>query len=366
MAMQAALQAHDQLRRATDLPPFHGIPSRDTISARQLLDRMTHAARVAHWDDDAAKIDNFYLLLRDRALVWWAQLVYEGVDVANWNTVKEEFLATYEPKYSAKTTCTNFGDLVQRMNETAHDYYLRVCEAMTRICEAKPAALNDVRTAVGAAAAAADRQAIKAEGILDAEKFFRHQLFLAGLRDPLRTKIMEANKDTIRESVKLANELETIHLEKRRVAVAAIDTSIEETAVNAVAAEDDLDDEEFSAVNAIRQRNGKAPFRRAFPRNGGAPQNGASNGTFGGKCRYCKKPGHIQKFCQARIKARAPMVDKDGKPFQRRITAVENASPASAVDPGVASVNVASAAVTSPNENSVGSVLASALGSLNW
>jgi hypothetical protein len=32
-------------------------------------------------------------------------------------------------------------------------------------------------------------------------------------------------------------------------------------------------------------------------------------------CRYCKKPGHLQKVCNARIKAGAPQVDLNGKPY---------------------------------------------------
>ena len=76
------------------------------------------------------------------------QLAYEDVNVAVWNTIKQEFLAAYEPKYTAKTTCTNFSDLVQCMGEGAHDYYLRVCETFARMIDAKPATMADVRTAV--------------------------------------------------------------------------------------------------------------------------------------------------------------------------------------------------------------------------
>ena len=93
-AAAAAVAAANRIKRATDLPPFYGAPSKDVIGARQLIDRMTHAARIANWNDNTSKCDNFYLLLRDRALVWWEQLVYEGVNVANWNDVKTEFLAT--------------------------------------------------------------------------------------------------------------------------------------------------------------------------------------------------------------------------------------------------------------------------------
>ena len=252
-----ALQQHEQLRRATDLPPFYGVPARDTIGARQLVDRITYAARVANWADDAAKCNNFYLLLRDRALVWWSQLEYEGIDVANWDTVKAEFLATYEPRYTAKTTCTNFGELVQRSNESVNDYYLRVCEAISRICEAKPATMSDVRTAVAAAAAANERQEIKKEGILDAEMFFRHQLFLAGLKDALRGKVLEANKATLRESVQLAIELETIHADRRRTGtVAAVGPYPDDNLDEGTNVEEDLDDQELAAVNALRRQQG--------------------------------------------------------------------------------------------------------------
>ena len=364
---QAAAQAvadANRIKRATDLPPFYGVPSKDVCSARQLMDRMTHAARVANWANDDQKCDNFYLLLRDRALVWWEQLKYEGVDVDNdWAAVKADFLRTYEPKYTAKTTCANFSELTQRQGEGVHDYYLRVCEAMSRIVEAKPDALTAVRAAVmpvGAAVAAvaqADRETIKAEGILDAEKFFRHQIFLAGISPHLRTKVMEANKNTLRESVTLALELETIHSERRVRTVAAVTTEDAQEGPD-----HDFDDDELEAVNAVRQMKGKPPFRRKQHRQGPSSTS-ATNGTTFGKCRFCKKPGHLQKYCSARIAARAPMVDKDGKPYTRNVSAVGTAPTTTAA------AAVAAAGPHAPPHNpepSVGSILSSALGSLNW
>jgi hypothetical protein len=50
----------------------------------------------------------------------------------------------------------------------------------------------------------------KAKGISDAFKFVKHQLFLAGLKDGLRDKVLQAEKDTFNESVKVARNLETI------------------------------------------------------------------------------------------------------------------------------------------------------------
>ena len=106
----------------------------------------------------------------------------------------------YEPRYTAKTTCTNFHELVQRVGESIRDYYLRVCETFDKMCEAKPGTIGTLRTVPAAVAAAvpaivaADLTAMKTEGIKDMEQFFRHQLFMAGLRDDLRAKVMEAER----------------------------------------------------------------------------------------------------------------------------------------------------------------------------
>lgn len=76
-----------------------------------LIDRVTNAARIATWDD-ARKCEEFYAILRDQALVWWYNLKDHGVPENDWNRIKEAFLKVYEPKYSAKVTCTNLAELV--------------------------------------------------------------------------------------------------------------------------------------------------------------------------------------------------------------------------------------------------------------
>ena len=75
--------------------------------------------------------------------------------------------------------------------ESIRDYYLRVCETFDKMCEAKPGNIGTLRTVPAAVAAAvpaimaADLTAMKTEGIKDMEQFFRHQFFMAGLRDDL-------------------------------------------------------------------------------------------------------------------------------------------------------------------------------------
>ena len=133
------------------------------------------------------------------------------------------------------------------------------------MCEAKPVNIGTVHIIPPTAAAipAADLTTMKTEGIRDTEKFFKHQLFLAGLNEMLRIKVMEANKDTLHESMRLAVELETINQDRRSTrgqvsAVEKVDTVEDKN-------EDNLQDDEIAAINAIRFRNGKLHFQKKFP-----------------------------------------------------------------------------------------------------
>ena len=72
--LQQALIQHDRVRRTTDIPLFYGRKEKDTITPQQLVYRLEKASRVAQWDNlpnpDERKTDEFYLSLRDDALLW--------------------------------------------------------------------------------------------------------------------------------------------------------------------------------------------------------------------------------------------------------------------------------------------------------
>ena len=195
-----------------------------------------------------------FLTLRDRALIWLSSLDEYDVNKQDWAVVKREFLAAYEPRFTARTTCTNFQDLVQRQGENIHDYFLRVTESFKRMCDAKPATVGDVRAdepdeLANTAAARAQLRNVKKEGLMDMQRFFLHQLFIAGLKDEIRSKVMEAGKDNIQESLAHARELEVILNDKKKSNVVA---SIPEC--------EGLCDDELEAVNAIRFQRGQQPF----------------------------------------------------------------------------------------------------------
>ncbi len=182
-APAAPAAAQDRTKRSKDILLFYGQPGKDTISARLLIVHVNDTATIGNWAADR-KILEFKMCLRDRAVAWFEGLIEEGLDINDWDVIKAEFLETYEPKYSAKTTCANFTDLNQKSEESINDYTYRVQTAHKRLTDNKPATMAAVRAVAPTIAEA------KAEGILDALKFVKHQLFLAGLKDGLRDKVL--------------------------------------------------------------------------------------------------------------------------------------------------------------------------------
>jgi len=71
--------------------------------------------------------------------------------------------------------------------------------AYKHLTDKKPATVAAVQGTIAAGATEAE---VKAEGISDAFKFIKHQLFLAGLKDGIRDKVLEAAKDTLLKASK--------------------------------------------------------------------------------------------------------------------------------------------------------------------
>ena len=164
---------------------------------------------------------------------------------------------------------------------------MRVCEIFDKMCEAKPMAIGTVRTIPMTALPAANLTIMKTEGIKDMKQFFRHQLFMAGLCDDLWTKVMEAGKATLHESMCYAQEIEVIHHNRGGHSVNTVATTV--TASDTPVTEEEEDnfmEEELKAINAICFRHGKPLFKpnlRRFNRNG---NNGKSKTIV---CHFCKR-----------------------------------------------------------------------------
>jgi len=315
--IQQILKNHDCAKRSTDIPLFYGQSTKDTITACQLIVRVNDAGEIAGWDN-ARKLLEFKMCLRDKAVGWFEGLTEDGVDTNNWDTVKNEFLETYEPKYSAKTTCANFTDLNQKSEETINDYTYRVQMAYKHLMDKKPAAMAVIRAAVGAALAD-----IKAEGVTDAFKFIKHQLFLASLKDGIHDKVLEAAKDTFTDSVKVARNLETIQNDHKRLnRINAIKQELEEERAKEIIW-DNLSDDQLAQLAVIHYTRDRYNNRSSNSSN----KQACSSTTVRSPntaCRYCQKKGHLQKDCFGCKTDKAPMVDANGKPYQNQNNCVNN------------------------------------------
>jgi hypothetical protein len=189
-----ALNDHDCIKRSTDMPLFFGRKEKDTITARHLIDRIDRARTIATWNAERT-CNELYMILRDKALVWYESLANDDLDLKDWDVVKKEFLKTYESKYSARTTCANFADLTQKPGETVNDYHVQVQTTYKHLTDSKPATMVAVRNPTATVAEA------KLESIANMGKFFKHQLFQASLSDNLRDKTLEAKKGTFAQSL---------------------------------------------------------------------------------------------------------------------------------------------------------------------
>ncbi len=69
-----ALNDHDHAKRSTDILLFYGQPGQDTIAARLLIVRINDAGAIAGWDN-ARKLLEFKMCLRDKAVGWFEGLI---------------------------------------------------------------------------------------------------------------------------------------------------------------------------------------------------------------------------------------------------------------------------------------------------
>ena len=127
-------------------------------------------------------------------------------------------------------------------------------------------------------------------------------VFIGGLREEIRKKVLETGPTQIQESVDLARQIEvTVHDKKAKGAVVS---SIEKRTNNKESDEDK--DEMMEIINAVRARKGKAPYKfRPGQGNAGGYRPG-NKPTI--QCHYSKIVGHYQRDCRKRINAGAEMV----------------------------------------------------------
>ena len=339
--LATVLNNHDRVKRSTDIPLFYGIKGKDNVSAQQLVDRIDRAAVIANWDRKTAdgdagiaaglvagakrRCDELYLCLREKAMSWYHTLEdIPGFNSNDWNEITREFLEAYAPKYTARTLCVSLQELRQRGEENVQDFYNRVSDSFRNAYQVKH---DDLRNFTGPAidrgtATVAQANAINLAGVQKMQRNMMNTIFLGGLREELRSKVLEDETEIgdIRSSVKRARALEILVNEKRiKGTVIASLTEGEEKESDSLEKEDSLQEKIRAAVAAIKLEEEEEQMIAALGSNDlrnklnrgktSARRGGYQNSNRGGGdykpngvfvCWYCNISGHTQVQCRKR------------------------------------------------------------------
>jgi hypothetical protein len=304
-AALAALAAHDRIRKTTDIPLFFGNKAKETVMPQQLIERLEMAATVATWNTDERKCAEFYLCLREDALSWYNLLEHIiGFNNKVWADVKREFLAAYAPKYSAQGLCICFEDLRQKSDETVQKFYNRVCNTFINAYKTK---LDHTVTYKGDLMGRTQVEMNKAMGQgITRMQLLMNTVFLGGLREEIRNKVLEEAPTKPDESVKAAREIESILNDKKT------QRGFHVTSIDRPNGDEDLDvgevNEDEAAhlqmVNAMLRNRGRPVYRFwVRPRGGGQKKwnSGGLDRTGAIVCFFCNKPGHRIAECRDKL-----------------------------------------------------------------
>ena len=75
----------EHLRQITQIPLFYGRPDKDSLTAGMLIKRVDAAAEAAGWNNQR-KLSAFFLVLRDKALIWHKTLKADRINLRDWSS----------------------------------------------------------------------------------------------------------------------------------------------------------------------------------------------------------------------------------------------------------------------------------------
>lgn len=175
---------------------IYGHPDKDTLTAWMLITQINRAREVAGWNNPC-KLSAFFMVLQDKALVWFDALRADRINNPNWDMVLQHFICNYKLQFTARTQCANFSDLNQWPGENAQNFYGQVVMVLEWVEEDPPAYIDMVGHVPS-----------KQESYRHTICHFWHLLFISRLRDDIWIKVMEANRPTVRESLNMATDTE--------------------------------------------------------------------------------------------------------------------------------------------------------------
>ena len=341
------LLAHQQQAELSKLPLFFGSRDKDNFTAEQWVERVERSKASARWND-VQTMAAVYNAIRGKALKWFECLKRSPVDPNVWEDFKGAFLASYSTTRTSRTTTLHLADLRQGPNEPVVDFYPRVESVISDIESLAPAHFEPPATPFpaeitglqgyagvpNAVKEAAINRLTKA-GAAAAFNLMGLHIFIAGLKPFIRAEMMKAPPADMYAAFMQATKLEKIAAEPHRQGAASQQSvyEVEAEPPMLAPASPGLDGSNVEAECAALAAKIKMLRRKAKPsgKPAGAPK--TTKHSTGGpsddynRCRYCKQLGHLQARCFSRIKAGAPMVDKEGKPFQQAVNQIGGQPP---------------------------------------
>ncbi len=156
------------------IPLFYGrSDGKDEVSAEDLIGSIEALCRATGKGDDV-KIQELYLALHDDAVKWYKLLSMLDIDTKKWEDVKKQFLMDYQFKISG-SVAFRWEALKQKPTEKVVDFFSRVNDEIEHFMEGV---------------------ACRGEtASIETRKHFQKAIFIAGLREDIRTGVLNDKDD---------------------------------------------------------------------------------------------------------------------------------------------------------------------------
>ncbi len=333
MAEAAAARARqirdDANKMAMKIPFFHGTgKSDDALPIKEFIKRFETAVAAMNLADEAEKCKMFAAYLRGPAVSVFDNMKKLRRNSDDWNTVKEYFLTKFRGKVDVNEFTSKITKLTQHKDESTMLFGNRCYETIHDHLATTPFPEAEHLIAGMPALNQAQKDSLNQNYVINISQMLARTFFVNGVRDNIRTNLLNKAPETFEEAMDEAARLEKVQQDKGELKHIT-ELADEDDSVLEQMNELELDQETIDAINRQRASRGQAPYKRGFrnsgngfrsnpnqrPRSSNSMDTGNSNYN---KCRYCHLPNHMQDVCRKRMAAGALCVDRQGVPLKNQ------------------------------------------------
>ena len=320
----------DANKMAMKIPFFHGTgKSDDALPIKEFIKRFETAVAAMNLADEAEKCKMFAAYLRGPAVSVFDNMKKLRRNSDDWNTVKEYFLTKFRGKVDVNEFTSKITKLTQHKDESTMLFGNRCYETIHDHLATTPFPEAEHLIAGMPALNQAQKDSLNQNYVINISQMLARTFFVNGVRDNIRTNLLNKAPETFEEAMDEAARLEKVQQDKGDLKHIA-ELADEDDSVLEQMDELELEQETIDEINKHRAKRGQAPFKRGY-RNGSGngfrpnPNQrpravagaGAQNSNYN-KCRYCHLPNHMQDVCRKRMAAGALCVDRQGVPLKNQ------------------------------------------------